>query len=309
VVIQLDMERDVASAQRLSIHAMPTVVALKLGIEVDRMTGLMKTSELIKWVELLERGDTSLHVLEVEAATGDLRARLRMAEKLVEMAQFERALEECVWLWENMARIDPSMFGARHSFFLGTLGTLVAEHPPAREAFSALRDAAEPSLDGLPDVQLFMDWMTLSKLLGTGRQTPLQWFDAWFPKNAELIDGDSYEGRRLSRVLEREIGASLIAAERWADLGAIVRAPLETLLDRAEMVEGTEQRFAGDASNEKLVEHMRESLRTTACDLVRALVAAGRVDEAGALADEAMRVDPSDVMKDALAAVVMPELH
>ena len=43
---------------------MPTVVAFRAGVEVDRVVGLKKPAELLSWLEGVQRGETGTPVLQ-----------------------------------------------------------------------------------------------------------------------------------------------------------------------------------------------------------------------------------------------------
>src|SRR5262245_6353337 len=51
VVLQIDVDADQETAQRLRVRAMPTVIAFAKGDELDRVVGLQKSSELLSWVD------------------------------------------------------------------------------------------------------------------------------------------------------------------------------------------------------------------------------------------------------------------
>jgi hypothetical protein len=94
-----------------------------------------------------------------------------------------------------------------------------------------------------------------------------------------------------------DVSPLLIAAERWADAGALYDEPLTTLERAAEMLAHTTTRELPPG----LIEHMRHHLRETAAVLVRALRAAGRASDADAVDHRARELDPSGEMATALS--------
>jgi hypothetical protein len=207
---------------------------------------------------------------------------MRYASRLREGGENEAATAEYLWLWKHMLEKDPNLFGVRHSFLVSALEGLFAEHPPARATFSEIRDAAAPSRDAIDSHQL-ADWISLNTALGEQNVT-LAWYDA----NAERILAD----RELRRAVGQEIIPTLVAAERFADVGRMYDDPLSELRKVATEREEMLRQIAADPGlSPEMVEQLKQfsgmHLRQAATDLVRALRAAGRTDDAKAVTDEA----------------------
>jgi thioredoxin 2 len=297
LAIQVDAGEHSAVAERLAVRTMPTVLVFKDGAEIDRVTGLQNTAQILTWLDGLERGETALTRMRAELDERDVSGRLQLARVLVEQGRCDEALREYLWLWQNMVEIDPEMSGVRHSFMLGDIEELVEMHPAARAAFARVRDASAPSREGTPNVERFADWLSLTKVVGDGTPSPLNWFDAWWPTASERIDGASEEGRQLLWCLEQEIVPLLVEQGRWADAGSLYRAPVQALQHSIDIYEET-KRFEPD--NQELLRFMQQMLRNSAARLVRCLRCAGRVDEATQVDAAAKRADPSESMAIAL---------
>ena len=296
VAIQIDVDTKEDVAKALRIKAMPTVIAFRAGKEVDRVTGLQKRDQLLAWLDALARGETTLDMKRAEAAQkpDDMHARMALARQLLDAARLDEATNEYVWLWEHMLERQPSMYGVRLSYLARDLTELIAQHPPARGALERLRAQVAPSAVGQPEQEPLVDWFTLNSVLGENSAS-LAWFDA---AHAKLVVDE-----RLATTLERLVGPMLVEAGRWADLGALYKTPLVTLARASSMMK---ELTTGPASKiPEMAEQMREfavkSLREKAAELVRALLAAGRTDDAKAVREEAQRLDSSEEMASALA--------
>lgn len=214
----------------------------------------------------------------------DMQERLEHAKTLVKTKRYDEATEELVWLWNNIERVQPAMGGVRVSFMAGNIGELVAAHPPARQRFAALRDAAEDKR---------LDWVVLNKALGDDERT-LAWFDGVKadPGAASVVDDVS---RFLIDTLKQR--------GRWADIGRLYKDPLAELAFQHDVFKsGTNpiMEKAMGAAFAQMRQIAAKMYRGGVADLVVSLRAADRAQEADAVRAEAIRLDPSDEMKQAL---------
>ena len=171
------------------------------------------------------------------------------------------------------------MYGVRLSYFASDLERLANAHPPAREAVAELRDRAAPPPSGPIELETFRDWACLNRVLGEEQRT-LVWYDA--------LPATNRAG--LGLLLEHDIIPLLIEAERWADAGSLYDEPLTTIERAGEILAFTTKHQPGA----ELVEQTREYFRKTAATLVRALCAAGRVQEVDSVTDRAREIDTSN---------------
>ncbi len=288
LAIQVDVDANKDVARELRIEAMPTIIAFVDGAEFDRVVGAKKPTELIAWLEGIKRGETSLvvHKRRVRGKPADMGARLNLARELTRTGRYDEALVEHVWLWEHMLEHEPAMYGVRLSYFAHDLETLINAHGPARTAIVELRDRAAPSASGPIEIETFRDWKCLNEVLGESDRT-LAWYDA-LPATSRA---------RLGQLVEHDIIPLLIAAERWADAGALYDEPLGTLDRAADLL----AHATGRDLPPELNAHMRGYFRNNVAQLVRALCAAGRDSDADAVDHRARGLDPSDEMAKALA--------
>jgi hypothetical protein len=232
---------------------------------------------------------------EDAAGAGNMMERNQRAKNLLREKRYEEATDEFVWLWNNVERVDPSMSGVRVSFMAGEIERLVAEYPPARQRFAELRDQAAAATDANPTAaDPRTDWAVLNKVLGDDDRT-IAWFDKAKedPAAVPVIEG-------LSVYLEE----LLKARGRWADVGRLVRDPMAKLDLHHSMLRHMEMPLMRHRLGDEAFARMRDAslnlFRRAVADLVASLRAAGRHDDAVAVRDKALILDPSGEMKQAL---------
>ncbi|MBS2026714.1 MAG: thioredoxin family protein [Deltaproteobacteria bacterium] len=291
LAIQIDVDAKADVAKKLNIMAMPTVIAFRDGAEIDRVVGLHPRDELLAWLDGLAHGETSLQRQRAEVASnpGDMQERMALAQMLVSANQLDEATKEYLWLWEHMLEHEPAMKGVRRSFLVMELYDLAAKHPPAREALARVRDAVAPRERTALRAEGLADWFSLNDALGE-RSRGLEWFDATRPKA-----GDD---KLLAWLLESQVVPMLIEANRWADAGALFAQPLKTLEEAVALLNQADHMPSDTPPGFR--EFATKNLREVAGQLVRALRAAHRDEEAKAVAAEARKLDDSAEMSAAL---------
>jgi len=103
IAFQLDVDAHGAAAKKLSVTAMPTVIAFRDGEEIDRVVGFQKAEQMLKWLDGLAHGVTSLDTMRADITTkpDDAPLRLQYARMLVAAGRLEEAMPEYVWLWKH----------------------------------------------------------------------------------------------------------------------------------------------------------------------------------------------------------------
>ena len=291
LAVQVDVDAESELAKQLEVRAMPTVIAFKGGEEKDRVVGYYDPKALLEWLRGLTRGETQLDRVRISVGdpNRDMKGRFSLARVLLQAGRKEEATEELVWLWENMARVEPAMSGVRLSYLASDIQGLIESHPPARAEFARIRDVLDAvTSGGMPAARL--DWLVLNGVLGEHERT-LDWFDA--------VKGDP------ANAAELEMGAHhlielLVERQRWTDIGRLYRDPVAELTRRHKMgVLPT-----GGAIPPEMLATLRQvmanNFREHAALLLRCLRAAGRSTEAESLEAEALSLDPSDEMRQAL---------
>jgi hypothetical protein len=231
------------------------------------------------------------------------RAQARRAGNLLHAERWPEALAAYDWVWRHLHHEAPDMAGVRRSFTASEIGVLCRQFAPAQAHFEAIRDAAGVALQaGGDDLDLRLDWMVLNEIVGQAERT-LIWFDRI--TLADLPDR-FVEGSipRLVPLLRRR--------GRWAEIGRLFRDPLAKLradydaMVQANQASASQRGFRGMSPHDLMKDLFREQTHI----LVRSLRAAGRSDDAAAIALQALVLDDSPEMGAAVAAASStPPVH
>lgn len=222
VAIQVDVDHDRATAGRFRVSAMPTVVVMRDGKEIDRAVGFKNADAFLKWMFALKGGKTEadLRKEEVEAmpdgpekAATLMQERMSNAQNFARMGRNDEALEEYLWLWRNIHKDAPGMVGVRGSFLASDIQRFAAAYPKAKAAFEKERDALTPLLRERPiQRETLDDWIVLNEIVGDQKAT------------LAFVDGFKSEPGAAETLVWHEFRLTplLIAHGRWADAGAII---------------------------------------------------------------------------------------
>jgi tetratricopeptide (TPR) repeat protein/thiol-disulfide isomerase/thioredoxin len=279
VAIQVDVDKEQAIARDLKIVAMPSLVVFKdKDAEVDRAIGFQDGEELLKWLNDVNNGVTSMDKLQQEldmvrgkGGSRELEPRYELARAQYQAGRYADAQENFVWVWQNMAKVNSELAGVRLTFLASEICDLLAKYPPARARFSKLRDEAElPHLD---------EWVTLNHILGEDQLT-FSWLDK--------VKNDPSQSAKLKDVAFA-LEPLLIKAGRFSDAAIFIHDPLLTLTRKYQFAK--EVFHEGDSSNP----FPEDAGRIYAC-----LLAAGRDAEAERVAQESLKLQDSMEVKEAL---------
>ncbi len=280
VTIQVDVDHDRATAGKFRVRAMPTVVVMRDGKEIDRAVGLKNADSFLKWMSALQGGKTEAQVRkeEVEAmpegpekASTLMQERMSNAQNLAMMGRNEQALEEYLWLWRNVHKEAPSMSAVRGSFLASYIQQFAASYPKAKVAFENERDALTPRLRERPiDREALDDWITLNEIVAD-QQATLAFVDE-FKSEPGAADTLIWHEFRLTPLL--------VANGRWADAGAIIDPDREIT-----SIKRTREYKAQNPG--MLMPDMSGFEISRLATQYAALLAAGRKADAQGLADEA----------------------
>jgi thioredoxin 1 len=295
LAIQLDVDEHPALAESLTITAMPTMIAFRNGVEVDRVVGFKDAEELLGWVNDVKAGKTQASKLDekVKAAKegGGLKGRERylLARELLQGRKFDEATEQYVWMWQNILKDEPAMVGVRSSFMARDMGELAELHKPAHEAFVKLRGEAQARIDGGDgSINTLSDWIVLNDIV-RDQDATLAWFDRVKddPKAIPSI-----------RTLSFRLNELLLSRGRWADAGRIQEDPAGEVR-REVQVRDSDKRREMEPEMRAIVSQL---YRDRFGKLYASVLAAGRTDEAKAAAAEAIQADDSPEMRIALVS-------
>lgn len=124
-----------------------------------------------------------------------------LASRLVSAGELQGATEEYVWLWKNMLAHRRSMVGVRTSFMASEMQRLAKQHPPALQAFKAIRDEEDAQLSaGEVTWERLGDWIALNGIIGDDDRT-LAWFDR-IKQRPESRETLRRQNPKLSELLE-----------------------------------------------------------------------------------------------------------
>lgn len=303
IAIQVDVEADAMAAKMMHVASTPAIVAQDRGGYVDHVERSMTPEELLAWFDEVALGETyrERRRRDVAANPADTFRRLQLAGDLHDDGAFDEATAEYVWLWKHMLEHEPKMADMKHLSVAGSLRRLVDAHPPARDAFAALRAPSPPSLD-VPDAIPFADWWSLNRILDEDAKT-LAWFDAHRER--------ALAATWLAEAIMNHLEPLLIEANRWSDVALLHADPVtkfkedvtrraQVLAEMAAMAAMPLEGVLPASATEFMRFAANEQLRGAAYKLVRSLRAAGRDDEAKQIADAAAAADDSAEMAAAL---------
>jgi thioredoxin 1 len=287
VALSVDVDVHPDIARRYAVRAMPTIMVFRAGEPLDRAVGYRDADRLLAWLSAAKQGKTELGLMQekAEKAGDDLgvKERLDLARSLLQGEKLEAATEHYLWLWKHMLDKEPAYLGVRSSFMASEIEDLCSRHVPAKAAFTKLRDEAETRLKGQDKSwDDLSDWIVLNECLGDDDKT-LAWFDR--------IKADPDAAETIERFAFR-LEPLLAESGRRADLGRIIRAPLTRLQREWGMVAMSAQLPGADeALRARMREMAVDRFRAQAGELHAALLAAGRVSDARAVARRAGELD------------------
>jgi tetratricopeptide (TPR) repeat protein len=225
----------------------------------------------------------------------DVMDRLDAAMDLVHRGD-PKAIEQLLWLWREGVRADPEFEFMKHTMLVSLMIELCSNQSWARPPIVAERDATITALERELSPELVDDLVSLSRALRDDAGAV-----AWFERARDRLPGNPKFYLPLANLLER--------ANRWADLGRYIQAPIAILEERArKLVESAQTANPQNADEQENAAHYREALagalQFEAARLVKALLAAGRDADAIAVQTRALELDPSPQMREALGGRV-----
>lgn len=293
IAVDVDEQKDIARQNK--IRAMPTMVAFRNGVEFDRVVGYKSADEMVNWASGVKKGVKAEANAELRGAApggagSAMQQRLNKARDLVMNEKHEEALKEYLWLWDNIAKQDPSLMGVRGSFMANDMKTLAAAHKPAKDAFAAVRDRAEQRLKGEDKTfEDLDDWLVLNDVVGDHARTL-----AWFDRVKDSGDVQPTLDRVSFRVLPL-----LEEKGRWQDIAYFARNPVRYLSGKYQIVAYT--KGMGDEEHmAAAIEHVEADWLKSVRHAYASLLASGREADARKAADYAVKVDPRDEVREAI---------
>jgi thiol-disulfide isomerase/thioredoxin len=219
--IQIDVDEEEETAARLEVRSMPTLIAFASGVEHDRIVGGRGPTELLEWLDILERGERYEDAQRAKRVAREaLRAR---AAGHLAAQRHDDALADYTTLWTE--RRDPDLVDPMHE--------LATAHAPAGAAFGALRETPAAGAP-LEDV---LAWIALNRIVDDEDATL-----AWYAANAVELPAT----RAVAVLVEITIVPLMMRRGRWVDAGVALADPRAALL---RLVEARPPDLRGDLAN------------------------------------------------------------
>lgn len=296
VCVSVDVDDEPELAGRLGIRAMPTTILFRGDEELARVVGYRDGDGLLSWLTEAEGGAVVPAAERPRPPADDIKGRLDRARELVRAGERDAATEEYVWLWKNIPSLHP-MTGVRASFMAMEMSRLAKSHPPARAAFTGLRDETE---DRLFDAERkswddLRDWLVLNERVLHERKPIRDWID-------RIKDRPT-----AKRTFERTrdiIEDMLIDEGEWALIGELIDDPFADIEMQKMIAELEAERLAGmdEARREELEVAERRRFAKRIGRTAAALLAAGREIEAKQVAFVAAEFQDDTVMRASIVA-------
>ncbi|MGK0484360.1 MAG: thiol-disulfide isomerase/thioredoxin [Planctomycetota bacterium] len=314
VAIQLDMDEHTALKTELTIAAFPTIIAFDADGEADRLVGYRDAAAMSAWLELVRSGKTELEriVAEIDAQAWDgsvesLRRRQRYAQELMYLKGYEPARELLLGAWAAAPAA-----GFPRTNLRSLLRDLASADADSAAAITRLR---QETLSGASaallaaDSSVLSDWVDLSVALSDVRG-----LDAWVLGRNASHDADT------ARLFGRILYPVLLNAGRWRSAGIALANPIQQfersgsalakfdapqtqkkggVIMAMPMIGAGAKKSADSGETAVLI---RAQFRWDASRAYGTLLAAGRMDEAVALADLTLRYEDSAKARIALVS-------
>ncbi len=282
VAIQIDVDKDEKISAKYKITGMPTLVLFTPQSgdkEFGRQDGYLSSSELMQWLKGARSGKTSAE-LQKDADTGAaVWERMSKARELQTSGKDAEAFEEYLWLWNNINKDDPDTGQLKYSLLPSELKKLCATVAPAKTKLTSMRDAADKANQR-------QDWIILNGILDD-HQLTLAWFD-----KAKMDPA-----QRPSLIADAKFYEPLLFGKcRWDDAATYLYAdPMARIKEYYKDAEDMKRprpdtEFAKDF----------DPFPSMVLMLYGAYVGAGREAEAKKIADECIRLDDTEGMREAL---------
>ncbi len=284
VAVQIDVDKQKALAGTLKIRAMPTIIAFRDDVELDRIVGYRGPDDLLEWLDDVRHGKKAIDKVRKKVADGgetDVDARYELAAALVNSGDHVEAAEEYVWLWNNMLKYKPSMVGVRGSFMLGSMKNLAKTSPEAKQIFEKLRTTTFKAMTTtVPDRNLFKDWVDLNGVVGDNKAAVV-----WYKK----VKADP-KYTKLLKAVQQDLFTTMTGTGEWAIAGGLLDDP------ERYAAQSLEQLKIYDTMADRMPKEQLEEMRSYLFQKVRqdlghiyaACLAADREDAALDVADTAL---------------------
>jgi len=284
IAVQIDVDKQEKLSSAFQITGMPTLVLFSPDNsekEFDRQDGYLSAAEIMRWLEGAKAGKSAKELSKELAATNEP----AIWEHMGKARQFQAsnnnadALTEYLWLWDNVPQNDPQLGSLRISLVPSEIKRLLSAYPEGKAKIQEMRDAADKA-------NKRHDWMLLNGMPDENNKT-LAWFDQ---TKSDASQRDSL--RSFTPLLEPILFSNL----RWADAATYLYPdPMKRIAEYFKSAQDMKKprpdtEFAKDF----------DPFPNMVMLLYGSYVGANRDTEAKLIADECIRLDDTQTMKDVL---------
>ena len=146
VPLKIDAEKETDLARKFKINSYPSLVFINPdGSEKGRLSGFRPAEAFLTEAKDVLAGVRPIDKVEIQLADTegkkDPMLRMQYADELMQKGEFEKALSEYLWCFDQGHHASPAFIGVRGSFLLSRIGQLAQSYPPAKQALRDRRDA------------------------------------------------------------------------------------------------------------------------------------------------------------------------
>ncbi len=284
IAIQIDVDKQEKLSSAFNITGMPTLVLFSPDNsekEFDRQDGYLSASEIMKWLQGAKAGKSAKELEKELADTNEpaIWEHMGKARQFQTSNKNAEAFAEYLWLWDNLPQGDSQLGSLRASLVPSEIKRLLSVYPDGKAKIQELRDAADNATKRY-------DWMLLNGMLDENNKT-LAWFDK---AKTDAAQRDSL--RSFTPLLEPVLFSNL----RWADAATyLYPEPMKRIGEYFKNAQDMKKprpdtEFAKDF----------DPFPNMVMLLYGAYVGANRDAEAKQIADECIRLDDTQTMRDVL---------
>jgi thioredoxin-related protein len=283
IAVQIDVDEDRKTSKAMKIDAMPTLVLFtpqSTTKEFGRQVGYIEPTELLQWLEGAKSGKAPEDIKSETSQDGGagMWEHITKARELSTAGKNAEALEEYIWLWNNIPADHKDFKDIRASLLPFEMNKLCAADPAAKQKISEIRDAAGNR----------KDWIILNGILNDHKRT-LAWFDKVKkdPQERDVLE-------KCSSLLE----SVLFTNSRWADAATYMYAdPLAKINQYYKQAQ--EMKKPKDAHTE--VAQDFDPFPSMVFLLYGSYVGAGRDEEAQKIESTCLQLDDTPAMRTGLS--------
>lgn len=292
IAVKIDTDKNKDIVQQYQVGPIPTIVMVRGDQELGRIVGYKDAEPFAKWLDDAANGRVEELKVPPRPQPGekaDMQARLSLARDLINQRKLDDATDEFVWLWNHMLEHQPSMHGVRLSFMASDMKRLAEAHAPAKKAFTELRDALTPAVNGEnPQREQVADWMELCKIVGDDAVVM-----DWFPK--------ALDNRIARSLLERswhELFAIFAQNNRAGELIKLFPDPMAEADRQIKRLDHMAEQIARADFPEDRRKEMQEPLsrlrNSNLARLYAVCLAADRDDDATNIAEMLLKIEGNE---------------